>query len=197
VNELKKIRTSDAVDPPRSRKARKGADSRVERDVSAEFPAAPKTARTAESKRRAEREAHAAESVGRFLKRHRETKGMSVIEVSRVTRVPVVALEAIESDHFDDLPGEVFVRGFLKSYAHAVGVIPQEVLARYTASRRVAFVTPLPMQTPIHAATREGTGRRFGVAIAFVLLLILFTLALSIALKPRGHDMPPELSLNI
>jgi hypothetical protein len=32
------------------------------------------------------------------------------------------------------------------------------------------------------------------VAIAFVLLLILFTLALSIVLKPRGHDMPQELS---
>jgi hypothetical protein len=29
-----------------------------------------------------------------------------------------------------------------------------------------------------------------------VLLLILFTLALSIVLKPRGRDMPPELSLN-
>ena len=34
----------------------------------------------------------------------------------------------------------------------------------------------------------------FGVAIALVLLLILFTLALSIVLKPRGRDMPPELS---
>jgi len=32
------------------------------------------------------------------------------------------------------------------------------------------------------------------VAIAFVLLLILFTLALSIVLKPRGDDMPQELS---
>jgi hypothetical protein len=32
------------------------------------------------------------------------------------------------------------------------------------------------------------------VAIAFVLLLILFTLALSIVLRPRGDDMPQELS---
>jgi hypothetical protein len=43
-------------------------------------------------------------------------------------------------------------------------------------------------------AAREGQGRRFGVAIALVLLLILFTLALSIVLKPRGRDLPPELS---
>lgn len=49
------------------------------------------------------------------------------------------------------------------------------------------------MSTPVSAA-HEGRGRRFGVAIAFVLLLILFTLAISIVLKPRGHDMPTELS---
>lgn len=133
------------------------------------------------------------ESVGSLLKRQRELKAMSIAEVSRVTRIPAVSLDAIERDHFDDLPGEVFVRGFLKSYAQAVGVIPDEVLARYTSSRRIAFVTPLPMQTPLQGS-REGQGRRFGVAIAFVLLLILFTLALSIVLKPRGKDMPLELS---
>jgi cytoskeletal protein RodZ len=135
------------------------------------------------------------ETIGNYLKRQREVKAMSIAEVSRVTRIPVNSLEAIESDHFDDLPGEVFVRGFLQSYARAVGLLPAEVLARYTSSRRVVFVTPLPVQTPLQGAREGGgNGRRFGVAIAFVLLLILFTLALSIVLKPRGHDMPLELS---
>lgn len=133
------------------------------------------------------------ETIGSFLKRHRELHHMSLAEVSRVTRIPVSTLESIESDHFDDLPGEVFVRGFLKSYAQAVKVVPAEILARYTSSRRVAYVTPLPMSSPV-TATKEAQGKRFGVAIAFVLLLILFTLALSIVLKPRGHDVPSELS---
>lgn len=130
------------------------------------------------------------ESVGQFLRRHRESKRMSVEEVSRATRVPMSSVERIESDQFDELPGEVFVRGFLKSYARAVGLSAEEVLARYTASRRVAWVTPLPIASP----TKPARGRRFGVAIAFVLLLLLFTLALSIVLKPRGDDMPQELS---
>ena len=133
------------------------------------------------------------DTVGTALRRQRETKRMGLAEVSRVTRIPVGTLEAIEQDHFDDLPGEVFVRGFLKSYAQTVGLVPDDVVARYTASRRVAMVTPLPVASPVTAA-REGNGRRFGVAIALVLLLILFTLALSIVLKPRGRDMPPELS---
>jgi cytoskeletal protein RodZ len=135
------------------------------------------------------------ESIGHFLKKARESRRMSLAEVSRVTRIPVPTLESLESDHFDDLPGEVFVRGFLKSYAQAVRIVPEDILARYTSSRRIAYVTPLPVATPIPGGSQsEGRGRRFGVAIAFVLLLILFTLAISIVLKPRGHDMPAELS---
>jgi cytoskeletal protein RodZ len=133
------------------------------------------------------------ETLGAQLKQRRAHRGMSIAELARVTRIPTASLEAIEADRFDELPGEVFVRGFLRAYAQAVGALPAEVLARYTSSRRVAHVTPLPIQTPLQAA-REGQGRRFGVAIAFVLLLILLSLALSIVLKPRGHDMPAELS---
>ena len=130
------------------------------------------------------------ESVGQYLKRHREARRMSLEEVSRATRVPSASVERIEADQFDELPGEVFVRGFLKSYAKAVGLEADDVLARYTASRRVAWVTPLPLTSPGKPA-RSG---RVGVAIAFVLLLFLFALALSIVLKPRGHDRPQELS---
>ena len=130
------------------------------------------------------------ESIGQYLRRNREDRAMSVEEVSRATRIPVGNLERLENDHFDDLPGEVFVRGVLKAYARAVSIPVDDVLARYTSSRRVAWVTPLPMTSPI----QKTQGKRFGVAIAFVVLLILFTLALSIVLKPRGRDVPSELS---
>ncbi|HEU4581061.1 MAG TPA: helix-turn-helix domain-containing protein [Polyangiaceae bacterium] len=130
------------------------------------------------------------EPVGQYLRRQREARRMSLEEVARATRVPLASMERLEAGQFDELPGEVFVRGFLRSYARAVDVPCDEVLARYTASRRTAWVTPLPISTPM----RPARGGRFGVAIAFVLLLFLFALALSIVLKPRSHDMPQELS---
>jgi cytoskeletal protein RodZ len=133
------------------------------------------------------------ESVGQYLRQQREAKAMSIEEVARSTRVPMSSVERLESDQFDELPGEVFVRGFMKSYARAVGIDADDVLARYTASRRVAWVTPLPISSP----TRPARSKRYGVAIAFVLLLILFTLALSIVLKPRGDDVPQELSRSV
>ena len=130
------------------------------------------------------------ESIGQYLRRIRKERNMSVEEVSRSTRIPSASLDRLENDQFDDLPGEVFVRGFLRAYARAIGVAAEDVLARYTASRRVAWVTPLPVTSPI----QKTEGQRFGVAVAFVVLLILFTLAVSIMLKPRGHDMPSNLS---
>jgi cytoskeletal protein RodZ len=131
------------------------------------------------------------DSIGRYLKNARETQGMSVEEISRATRIPVASIERIEGDHFDDLPGEVFVRGFLKAYARAVSLQVDDVLARYTASRRAVWVTPIPLAAP---QGKRAPARRVGVAIAFVLLLILFTVAISIVLRPRGHGMPRELS---
>jgi cytoskeletal protein RodZ len=130
------------------------------------------------------------ESIGRYLRNAREARAMSVEEVSRATRIPSAAIDKLEGDFFDDLPGEVFVRGFLRSYARAVALSPDDVLSRYTASRRVAVITPVPISAP----GRRTQSKRFGVAIAFVVLLILFTLALSIVLRPRGHDLPKELS---
>ena len=47
------------------------------------------------------------ESIGTYLRRRREERNMSVGELSRATRIPAATLCRIESDQFDDLPGEV------------------------------------------------------------------------------------------
>ena len=99
-------------------------------------------------------------------------------------------LRAVEADDFEALPGEVFVRGFLRAYAKALGLYPAPILARYDEGRQ-EDETPTPLSSV--AATPE-RGRRFGIAIAVVVLLILFTLALSIVLRPRHRDVPVELS---
>src|SRR5215475_9232416 len=116
-----------------------------------------------------------ARSIGARLRHERELLGMSLEEVARATRIPAVSLERIESERWDDLPGEVFVRGFLKSYARTVGLDADEVLAQYSAARRVPYVAPMP----VAPGPKGREGRRVGIAIAFVLLLVLTTMALS------------------
>jgi cytoskeletal protein RodZ len=130
------------------------------------------------------------ESLGSYLRKERELRQMSLEEISQSTRIPLKMLLHIEEDAFDVLPGEVFARGFLKSYARSVGLDADDVLARYGERQNEAEMAPAPMT----AITPPERGRRFGIAIALVILLILFTLALSIVLRPRQRDTPIELS---
>ena len=133
------------------------------------------------------------ETIGSFLKRQRELRQMSPAEVARVTRIPARRSSPSRCDRFDELPGRGLRARVFEVLRAGESARSGRVLARYTSSRRVAFVTPLADAHPCRRRD-AGQSRRFGVAIAFVLLLILFTLALSIVLKPRGHDIPTELS---
>jgi cytoskeletal protein RodZ len=127
-------------------------------------------------------------SLGSYLKRERELRQMSIAELAQITRIPARVLAHLENDAHAELPADVFVRGFLRAYANALGLDDESVLARYRGRESVE-----PPSLP--AVYAPEPGRRFGIAIALFILLILFTLALSIVLRPRHRDAPLELSL--
>jgi cytoskeletal protein RodZ len=127
-------------------------------------------------------------SLGSYLRREREQRRVSIAELAQTTRIPVRILQQIEHDDHAQLPADVFVRGFLRAYARALGMDEEHVLARYGGRQ-----TPEPPPA-LPAVYAPESGRRFGIAIALFILLILFTLALSIVLRPRHRDAPLELS---
>jgi cytoskeletal protein RodZ len=133
-------------------------------------------------------------SLGSYLRREREERRVSIAELAQTTRIPVRILQQIEQDDHDQLPADVFVRGFLRAYARvrayarALGIDEEHILARYGGRQ-----TPEPPPA-LPAVYAPESGRRFGIAIALFILLILFTLALSIVLRPRHRDAPLELS---
>ena len=131
-----------------------------------------------------------AERLGRWLRQERELRQLSLEELAATTRIPLRMLQHIEEDRHEQLPGDVFARGFLRSYARAVGLDEVDVLRRWTRDQKPAE----PVAAPLTAITQPERSRRFGIAIALVILLILFTLALSIVLRPRHRDAPVELS---
>lgn len=133
-------------------------------------------------------------SLGTYLRHERELRQISLEEIAQTTRIPLRMLQNIEDDHLDELPGDVFARGFLKSYASTVGLDEDDVLERFSRRSERPEEEPDVAPAPITAVTPPESGRRFGIAIALVILLILFTLALSIVLRPRQRDTPIELS---
>ena len=135
----------------------------------------------------------AVEALGTYLRNERELRQLTLEEIAQSTRIPIKMLQRIEDDRLDELPGDVFARGFLKSYAQVVGLDADEVLERF-ASEVEADAEEAPSGAPMTAITPPERGRRFGIAIGLVILIILFTLAFSIVLRPRPRDTPIELA---
>lgn len=72
-------------------------------------------------------------TLGEKLQQAREERGITISEVAEQTRISPLYLECIENNDYRTLPGGIFNKGFIKSYAKYVGVDEQEALADYAA----------------------------------------------------------------
>ncbi|MEJ2660866.1 MAG: helix-turn-helix domain-containing protein [Desulfobacteraceae bacterium] len=68
---------------------------------------------------------------GQDLKHLRETLGIEIQEIYAVTRISSSILNMIEADRFDDLPAEIYLKQFLKSYAEILQIDPRHVVEGY------------------------------------------------------------------
>jgi cytoskeleton protein RodZ len=74
------------------------------------------------------------EDFGSFLKHERELRGVPLDEIAQSTKISIRYLRALEESRFEDLPGEVFIKGFIRSYGQAIGSNVDELLAAYHES---------------------------------------------------------------
>lgn len=78
------------------------------------------------------------DSFGAYLKAHREKKGIRLEEIASITKIHLHALELLETNRFEQLPPEPFIRGFIIAYAKYVGLGTNEVLERYREATGIA-----------------------------------------------------------
>ncbi|GAJ14921.1 unnamed protein product [marine sediment metagenome] len=69
---------------------------------------------------------------GKVLKNIRELKGTTLEEISKKTKIGLSYLKAIEEDNYKVFPAEIFMKGFLKTYAKYLGLDPEEIVRNYT-----------------------------------------------------------------
>ena len=74
------------------------------------------------------------EDFGSYLKHERELRGVPLDEIAESTKISLRFLRALEENRFEDLPGEVFVKGFIRSYGQAIGSNVDELMAAYHES---------------------------------------------------------------
>ena len=95
-------------------------------------------------------------SIGNILRTERETQGRTLTEVSNAVYIKTKYLSALEEENFAAIPGEVYVKGFIRAYASYLGMDGEELVAQYDGPSESIL---LQKETPT-AVTEGGKGRR-------------------------------------
>lgn len=116
--------------------------------------------------------------LGTLLKKARQEKGLSLDDIQEETKIRKKYLEAIEENNFDVLPGNVYLKVFIKGYAREVGINYQALLENYKILN-IKEEKESNLQKDYLNGTKVSTAnknknRKNPVKIIFIILLILF-----------------------
>ncbi|MGV3519697.1 helix-turn-helix domain-containing protein [Luteitalea sp.] len=119
-------------------------------------------------------------TVGERLREARERQKVSLHAIAEKTNISVRFLDAIEKNQFDKLPGGIFTRGFIRSYAAQVGLEPDALVTQFLSDE------PGQRDDDIDEAPAKlaGDGPSLGTLVLAGLGVILLALALVFLLKP-------------
>lgn len=109
------------------------------------------------------------EKIGKFLKEQREVKGLSIIDVSDSLCLRKSLIMAIESGNWSLLPHEVYVKGYIKEYAHLLNVYDE--ILNDLAHKEIKVQAEIPIQQKILIKHPHSSTRVLVYPLVFVLLI--------------------------
>lgn len=132
---------------------------------------------------------HVDAGIGATLRDAREARGRSRQDVASALRARVSQVDALEEEDFSGFGGEVYVRGFLRSFAQEVGLDPAPLLERYGRQYGTAEVSASTLITG-----KDLRGTRNGRSPAWVMwvLITIVILAAVGVLTSLGSGRTPE-----
>lgn len=74
-------------------------------------------------------------TVGEILRSEREQKGLSIKDIEKATSIRSLYLDAIENDNYDIIPGEVYVKGFIRNYANYLELDAKNIIDLYRQAK--------------------------------------------------------------
>ncbi|MBI4479024.1 MAG: DUF4115 domain-containing protein [Acidobacteria bacterium] len=87
--------------------------------------------------------------LGQRLKREREARGVSLDAIAKHTRIGVRSLKAIEEEAFDQLPGGIFNKSFIRQYAQYLGLDEEQAIHDYLRTMGALKETPSAQLQPV------------------------------------------------
>ncbi|BDU50142.1 helix-turn-helix domain-containing protein [Haliovirga abyssi] len=116
---------------------------------------------------------------GVYLKEAREAKGITIEEIAKETKIQKRYLEALEAEEFEEIPGETYIRGFLKNYSTFVGLDVKEVIQKYEETKK----THVELEEEKIVKTIENNKKNFIIGGILLLVILIFIILFEISNK--------------
>lgn len=129
-----------------------------------------------------------------MLREGREALGLSFADMAEITRIQPMWLHCLEQERFEEMPAEVFIRGFIKSYARELRLNEEEVFETYlrqTSQYRAAAAGPTeiddaPQRLAVARLAAPSNGARYAYGAAVAMLVALLAVAV-LAMSSGGQ----------
>ena len=133
-----------------------------------------------------------ASGFGDRLREARERRGLSLRQIANATKISMITLEALERNDIARLPGGIFSRGVVRSYAIEVGLDPESTIEEFMGQFPHDSVTqghPTTTQVEDHEAV-ESDRRMASTFLRLFLISVAATFLLYFAMRGRRIAQP-------
>ncbi len=134
-------------------------------------------------------------TVGDILRAEREKQNMTVKDIEKATSIRAIYIQAIEDGKYDVLPGEVYLKGFIRNYASFLGLNPQAVLEVYRDSQSppppAAPAAPPAMPPKVERGKEEPGAHSIGRWVIVLVVLAVIAGAAWAAIEYFNQPAPP------
>ena len=135
--------------------------------------------------------------IGKKLQKARQAKGYTLDDLQQITKIQKRYLIAIEDEKFDELPGDFYVRAFVKQYADTVGLDGDDLLKEYEddlpKAKTAEYSDHIAQAVESRASQRKTIGnqvsrsRRYVPTIIITVVIILVLAAIWFTAIARSH----------
>ena len=138
--------------------------------------------------------------LGNRLKEARLAKGFSLDDVQSMTKIQKRYLIGIEEGNYASMPGNFYVRAFIKQYSESLGLNPDEIFETYKSEIPAAYHDELPQQlsrVKTHKSINEGNSKILNLLpkiLIGVFVVGLASLIYVLVTNHAGNDSNESLS---
>ena len=131
-------------------------------------------------------------TAGDILQRQRQRLGLNEKEVANKLHITIHYVKALESNSYEKLPGAVFAKGYLKSYALFLGLDVEDLVSRYDEFTHQQNIDSAEERRLLKARTKKDRNKPLVIVslIGFVVGFLGLWLANSYFAEESVSDLP-------